>query len=265
MTDYVVGDIQGCLDSLLGLLKKIRFNSTNDRLIAAGDIINRGPKSLETLRYCKSLGSAFKMVLGNHDLHLLAIAHGVRGPTAKDTLQKIMIASDLSDLLEWLQQQPLLLTIGEYTIVHAGIPPQWSISLAQNLASEMESVLISEHAGRFFDNMYGNFPDIWTSDINGLDRLRLITNYFTRMRFCTEKGQLDLEKKDSIKTSLPYKAWFSWSSRKAANEKIVFGHWAALEGRNCGPNLFALDTGCVWGGPLRVMNLTTEEYTDHVI
>ena len=265
MTDYVVGDIQGCFDELIGLLKQVRFNPDTDNLIAAGDIVNRGPKSLETLRFCKSLGKSFQMVLGNHDLHLLAIAKGVKSPTSKDTVHDILKASDAQILLDWLQQHPLLLKIGEYTIVHAGIPPQWDLNQAELLAKEVQSALLSEQSGEFFTHMYGNEPSIWDSTLKGTDRLRLITNYFTRMRFCTEVGQLDLQNKNSISANFPYKAWFAWGGRRSAQSKIVFGHWAALKGMNCGENLFALDTGCIWGGPMRAMNLNNEEYTDYKI
>ena len=265
MTDYVIGDIQGCYDELMGLLKKIRFNPDKDNLIAAGDIVNRGPKSLETLRFCKSLGKSFQMVLGNHDLHLLAIAQGVKSPTSKDTINNILKAPDAQTLLDWLQQHPLLLSIGEYTIVHAGIPPQWDLYQAGLLATEVQSALLSEQSGKFFTHMYGDEPSTWNSTLKGTDRLRLITNYFTRMRFCTEFGQLDLQNKNSINANFPYKAWFSWDNRRSTQGKIIFGHWAALKGMNCGPNLFALDTGCVWGGPLRAMNLSNEAYTDYKV
>jgi bis(5'-nucleosyl)-tetraphosphatase (symmetrical) len=263
MTDYVVGDIQGCLYELLALLRKVEFNPEHDRLIAAGDIVNRGPKSLETLRFCRSLGASFQMVLGNHDLHLLAIAHGVKKPSSKDTIQDILAASDASTLIDWLQQHPLLLTIGEYTIVHAGIPPQWDIDQAKLFAKEVQSVLLSDRSGEFFKNMYGDTPNIWDPTLPSTDRLRLITNYFTRMRFCTEEGQLDLQNKDSVITDFPYSAWFSWKNRRSAPNKIIFGHWAALKGMNCGHNLFALDTGCVWGGPLRVMDLDNEKFIEY--
>ena len=263
MTDFVVGDIQGCFDPLMRLLEKINFDPTEDRLIAAGDLVNRGPKSLETIRYCKDLGSAFKMVLGNHDLHLLAIAHGVREPTPKDTIDDILTAPDAPDLLDWLQQQPLMLSIDKFTIVHAGIPPQWTLDQALTLASEVNTALKSSNAAQYFQHMYGNQPAIWSDNLQGPERLRVITNCLTRMRFCAEDGTLDLDTKDAFNAPHPFYPWFSLRNRKTTEDKLVFGHWASLEGRDCGENLFALDTGCVWGGPLRILNLDTHSYIQY--
>jgi bis(5'-nucleosyl)-tetraphosphatase (symmetrical) len=260
MAKYAVGDIQGCLDPLLKLLDKVSFNPAFDQLVAVGDLINRGPKSLQTLRFCKDLGDSFKTVLGNHDLHLLAIAHGVRAPTSKDTLDEILTAPDRHELLAWLQQQPLMLNIDDFTIVHAGIPPIWSVHRAQALALEVSTVLQSERSGDYFNNMYGNYPLRWSEDLQGPDRWRVITNYLTRMRLCTADGDLDLESKDLCQTQGRYAPWFDHGNRPTVNNKIIFGHWAALEGRNCGANLYALDTGCVWGGPMRLMDLESRIY-----
>ncbi|MDG1818425.1 MAG: symmetrical bis(5'-nucleosyl)-tetraphosphatase [Porticoccaceae bacterium] len=265
MTDYVVGDIQGCLNPLLQLLDRVNFEPTTDRLIAVGDLVNRGPQSLETLRFCKGLGSAFTAVLGNHDLHLLAISHGIRTATSKDTLNEILSASDRDELLDWLQQLPLLLSIGDYTLVHAGIPPNWSIATAVSMAREVEAVLQSEQASLYFQHMYGNQPDSWSDDLEGPERWRLITNYLTRMRYCTSSGQLELNAKtapNSNKTEslmAEFAPWYSHKQRLAAEDKIVFGHWAALEGKDCGSNLFPMDTGYVWGGAMRLMNLDSGE------
>jgi len=263
----VVGDLQGCLDPLLKLLDRVQFDPTADRLIATGDLINRGPQSLETLRFCMSLGSAFKTVLGNHDLHLLAIAHGIRKPTPKDTLDEILGASDRDELINWLQQQPLLLSIDQYTIVHAGIPPNWTVSAARTLAAEVEQVLKSDQALNYFQGMYGDQPDSWSEGLSGPARWRLITNYLTRMRYCTASGQLELEAKsapDQQTDALTAKfaPWFSFPNRKTAEDKIIFGHWAALEGKHLGNNLFPLDTGYVWGGAMRLMDLSTCDYTE---
>ena len=260
MTHYAVGDIQGCFEALIKLLAKIQFDPDQDCLISVGDLVNRGPQSLETLRYCKNLGDSFATVLGNHDLHLLAIAHGIRNPTSKDTLNPILEASDKDELLDWLQQQPLLLNVKGYTIVHAGIPPQWSIAKAEKLANEVNCALTSENSGAYFSAMYGNYPLLWSDDLYEPARLRVITNYLTRMRFCTADGELDLDTKSTIIPPTGHKAWFSHSGRKTEGNKIIFGHWAALEGRDCGVNLFPLDTGYVWGGPMRIMNLDTDEY-----
>ena len=267
MTNYAVGDIQGCLDPLLQLLETVSFDPSCDQLIGVGDLINRGPQSLETLRFCMSLGSAFKTVLGNHDLHLLAIAHGIRKPTPKDTLVEILSASDRDELISWLQQQPLLLSIDQYTIVHAGIPPNWTVSAARTLAAEVEQVLKSDQALNYFQGMYGDQPDSWSEDLSGPARWRLITNYLTRMRYCTASGQLELEAKsapDQQTDALTAKfaPWFSFPNRKTAEDKIIFGHWAALEGKHLGNNLFPLDTGYVWGGAMRLMDLSTCDYTE---
>ena len=267
MTDSVVGDLQGCLDPLLMLLDRVQFEPTTDRLIAAGDLINRGPQSLETLRFCMDLGSAFKTVLGNHDLHLLAIAHGIRKPTPKDTLNEILNASDRDELISWLQQQPLLLSVDQYTIVHAGIPPNWTLSTAQTLAAEVEQVLKSDQAQSYFQGMYGDQPDQWSESLSGPARWRLITNYLTRMRYCTASGQLELQAKtapdqQAAELTAQFAPWFSHPSRRTADDKIIFGHWAALEGRHLGNNLFPLDTGYVWGGAMRLMNLSSGDYTE---
>jgi bis(5'-nucleosyl)-tetraphosphatase (symmetrical) len=267
MTDYVVGDLQGCLEPLLKLLDRVQFEPTTDRLIATGDLINRGPQSLETLRFCMGLGSAFNTVLGNHDLHLLAIAHGIRKPTPKDTLDEILSASDRDELISWLQQQPLLLSIDDYTIVHAGIPPNWTLSTARTLAAEVEQVLRSDEAQSYFQGMYGDQPASWSDDLNGQARWRLITNYLTRMRYCTASGQLELEAKTApdqqdAELTAKFAPWFSYPTRKAVDDKIIFGHWAALEGKYLGNNLFPLDTGYVWGGAMRLMNLSNGDYTE---
>jgi len=257
---YVVGDIQGCLDPLLALLEKICFEPTEDQLISVGDLVNRGPQSLETLRYCKSLGSSFQMVLGNHDLHLLAIAEGVKNPTPKDTIQTILEAPDAEELLQWLRGHPLLLEVDGYHIVHAGIPHIWDIDKAHQLAAEVSSAIQSDRRGLYFDHMYGNSPEVWSEHLKEPERWRVITNYLTRMRFCTEQGQLELSAKDRLEMQSPFKPWFNHQRSEDQPVNIVFGHWAALKGRDCGQNLFALDTGYVWGGSLRIMRLETREF-----
>lgn len=263
MTNYAVGDLQGCLDPLQALLDKLAFDPAQDQLIAVGDLVNRGPKSLETLQFCKSLGPAFKTVLGNHDLHLLAISKGVKSATPHDSLTPILAAPDREELLNWLQQQPLLLTVGDYTLVHAGIPPQWDLLTAQRLAAEVSAVLRSEDSDVYFQNMYGNQPSVWREDFEGPERWRVITNYLTRMRLCTATGDLDLESRDCLNSVPPFAPWFSYSARKTRNDKVIFGHWAALQGQDCGDNVFALDTGYIWGGPLRIMSMDTGEYFDY--
>ena len=261
MTSYAVGDIQGCLDPLQRLLDKIAFVPGKDQLWSTGDIVNRGPKSLQTLRFLKSLGSSFRMVLGNHDLHLLATAGGHRKYSPKDTLGDIYNAPDAAELLSWLQSQPLLIHDQGFVMTHAGLPPQWSLATAKQKAAEVEQVLASGEAADFFRHMYGDTPATLSSKHPKNDRLRVITNYFTRMRFCDAAGKLELNcKSGPEQTPDGYLPWYAHSNRKADFEKIIFGHWAALEGRDCGKRIFPLDTGCVWGNRLRMLDLTSKTY-----
>lgn len=262
MSIYVVGDIQGCFSCLMKLLEQVNFSTPRDQLWAVGDLVNRGPDSLETLRFCKSLGGNFRTVLGNHDLHLLAVARGVKAPNYKDTLQDILSAPDRHDLLAWLQHQPLLISEGEYTIVHAGIPPIWSLEEARAGAREVETALASPASMGFFNNMYGNEPGAWRDDLEGNDRLRVITNYLTRMRYCDADGKLELQNKQPpVNGPAGYLPWFAHKNRKTGEDKIVFGHWASLNGIAEAKNLFPLDTGCVWGGRLRLLSLVTGKYS----
>ncbi|MBQ0720063.1 MAG: symmetrical bis(5'-nucleosyl)-tetraphosphatase [Gammaproteobacteria bacterium] len=262
MTNYAVGDLQGCLDPLLCLLEKVNFDPQQDQLWAAGDIVNRGPQSLQTLRYVKALGPAFKMVLGNHDLHLLAAARGFKRLNPKDTLDEILDASDRDELLPWLQQQPLLLVEHGYAMVHAGIPPHWSLNTAQSMARKVEAVLRSDNADLFFENMYGNKPASWNDGQCEAVQLRTITNYFTRMRFCDAEGELELSaKKGPAQAPIGFAPWYIHPQRKTVDDKIIFGHWASLNGDLAEKGLYPLDTGCVWGGRLRLMNLSTTTYS----
>lgn len=261
MTSYAVGDIQGCLEPLQRLLDKISFSPDEDELWAAGDIVNRGPASLDTLRFLKSLGTAFRMVLGNHDLHLLATARGHRLPSPKDTFDDIYRAPDADQLLDWLQAQPLLIHDQGYVMTHAGLPPQWSLDTAKQRAREVEDVLHSDKADAFFRQMYGNNPAQWRDGLTDTERWRAITNYFTRMRFCDPEGKLELEcKRGPENAPAGYLPWYTHPERLTAGENIIFGHWAALDGRDCGDHLFPLDTGCVWGKRLRVFNLNDRTY-----
>ncbi|MBB3167274.1 symmetrical bis(5'-nucleosyl)-tetraphosphatase [Simiduia aestuariiviva] len=258
MATYAVGDIQGCYDPLQRLLKDVSFDPARDRLWVAGDLINRGPQSLEVLRYLRGLGDALVVVLGNHDLHFLAVAEGVRKPSKSDTLEAVLAAPDLPDIVQWLRRQPLLhcdKVLG-YALVHAGIPPQWSLKKALKRAAEVEQVLQSGDYRRFLKAMYGNEPAGWRKGLRGMKRLRVITNYLTRMRFCDPAGQLDLTNKSAPHAvNLGYAPWFALENRKTRGERIIFGHWAALEGQVSEADVFALDTGCVWGGCLTLMRL----------
>ncbi len=257
MATYVVGDIQGCLSELLKLLDKVEF-SYADRLWLAGDLVNRGPKSLETLRFVRSLGSRAKTVLGNHDLHLLATAWDGTRKNRKDTLNPILKAPDRDELLDWLRRQPLVHHDSQHNwlMVHAGIPPIWDAATAARLAAEVEHMLRSDQAGDYLAHMYGNKPARWSEDHRGWNRLRCITNYLTRMRFCAADGTLELKTKGSPQDPpAGYRPWYSHPRPRWAGTRILFGHWAALEGQTDVETIFALDTGCVWGGHLTALRL----------
>ena len=259
MTRYAVGDLQGCLEPLQCLLEQVAFDSEQDQLWVVGDLINRGPDSLGTLRFIKSLGNAARCVLGNHDLHFLAIAFGTTHPRRSDTFDEILAADDRQELVAWLRQLPLMYTdpSGDYCMSHAGISPLWSIKQAQSYAKEVEAILQSEQAETFFTHMYGNNPNCWNTNLESWERYRTITNYFTRMRFCGPQGELDLDNKTDI-ASPGFTPWFNHPSRKTQQQNIIFGHWAALQGNANTDHIFALDTGCVWGEKLSLLNLETQ-------
>ena len=258
MATYVIGDLQGCLPQLIQLLEQVNYHPEQDKLWFAGDLVNRGPASLETLRFIKSLGSNAKVVLGNHDLHLLAVAHGHGDLKRKDTLAEVLTASDRDDLIHWLRQQPLCHYDSQLNTVmtHAGIPPCWSLSTTLALAKEVEDTLKSDDVNNFLSTMYGNTPDTWQDDLTGTDRLRTITNYLTRMRFCNPESKLDLKSKEGVGTaSKGYAPWFNYPTQLPENHHVVFGHWAAIEGITQQKQIHALDTGCVWGGSLTALRL----------
>lgn len=261
MTRYAVGDVQGCWEPLQCLLKHVKFNPRHDELWSVGDIVNRGPQSLECLRFFAQLGDSARVVLGNHDLHLLAVAHGIRKLKRSDTLQPILDAPDRAELLAWLIRQPLFYRppSGDYAMVHAGLAPQWSLAKAQRLSDEISAVLQSDQLVEFLTGMYGDTPDTWSDELRGIERLRTITNYFTRLRICTADGTLDLDSKDEPERAPPgFMPWFSVPARKSAGANIIFGHWATLLGRAERSDVFALDTGCVWGHKLTLLNLETQ-------
>ncbi|MBW0147666.1 symmetrical bis(5'-nucleosyl)-tetraphosphatase [Marinobacter arenosus] len=260
MTDYAIGDIQGCYDRLRDVLAQVSFSPSRDRLWVAGDLINRGPSSLETLRYIESLGSSAVVVLGNHDLHLLAVALGGHPPRRKDTLADILDAPDHDRLVAWLRQQNLCVrdTARNLVMVHAGVPHIWTADQALTYAQEVEAVIRGEDAAEYFTHMYGNEPDRWDEDLTGMARWRVITNYFTRMRFVAADGTLELATKEAA-SSAPngFRPWFEYP--REDDVRVVFGHWAALEGQTGSDRFIGLDTGCVWGGVLTMMNLDTGE------
>lgn len=263
MTTYAVGDLQGCLDPLLCLLRQVDFSPSRDCLWLAGDLVNRGPQSLEALRYVRELGGSAVTVLGNHDLHLLAVAHNVERMKKNDTLKPILMADDRADLIDWLRRQKLVHHDAdrEVTMVHAGIPPQWTLAKALRRAAEVEQALQNDETLMpYLDGMYGNQPAKWSKDLHGVTRLRVITNYFTRMRFCTADGTLEFAAKEGTDSAPPgYAPWFSHPNRKMRGQKLIFGHWAALEGKCDEPNVYALDTGCVWGNEMTLMNVDSGE------
>ena len=261
MTIYAIGDVQGCYQSLRKLLDKISFNDSKDQLWFAGDLINRGPQSLQTLRFIRSLRKSAMTVLGNHDLHALAIYYGDSPAKSKDTLRDLFNASDAPKLFAWLKKQPLAHYDKQRNILltHAGIPPQWSVKEALRYAHEVEEVLRSEHASKYFAHMYGNTPNLWDEKLKGYDRLRVITNYFTRMRFIDKDGRLDLKSKQGIESAPKgFDAWFNYSRPEKLT--MLFGHWAAIQGVTGKKRYIALDTGCVWGCRLRAYALDTGEY-----
>lgn len=256
MATYAIGDIQGCYDSLRRLLDLCAFDPAADRLWLVGDLVNRGPKSLETLRLIKSLGPAALTVLGNHDLYLMMVAEGGAKFRAKDdTLQPIFDAPDCAELIHWLRQQPLCHTEGEYCLVHAGLLPQWTAARARELSREVETVMQGPDYREFILNLWGSEPAGWSDDLRGWARLRVIVNAMTRMRFCTPKGVMEFKAKGKLnKTPAGHLPWFDAPKRKSADSVLVTGHWSAL-GLKITPNLLALDSGCLWGGNLTAVRL----------
>jgi len=253
MAVWAVGDVQGCRAELEVLLERLEFDAARDRLWFVGDLVSRGPDSLEVLRRVERLGDSAAVVLGNHDLHLLALAHGaVPLRAADEPLRPVLEAPDRRRLLDWLQARPVLhhdAVIG-VTMVHAGLPPQWDLPLARRCAAELEAALRSELSGRLFTTMYGNEPDRWRDDLAGDERLRFITNALTRLRVCDAHGRMLLKFKGPL-DGMPADAvpWFRAPGRRWAGARIVCGHWSALGYVDEG-GVLALDTGCVWGGTL---------------
>ena len=261
MATYAIGDIQGCYDPLRRLLDKIEFDPSSDQLWFAGDLINRGPKSLETLRFIISLGDGARSVLGNHECHFLASARGHKKAHRSDTFSSILNASDADELINWVRSRPFLhqdKSLG-YTMVHAGIPPQWSLKQAKKYAKELEKVFQGEQLDDFLAHMYGSMPDQWSDTLTGNDRLRFIINCFTRLRFCDAEGRLNLKEKGApTHHSGNLIPWFEAPNRRTANKKIVFGHWSTL-GLNKKNKAICLDTGCLWGGQLSAIKLDGSE------
>lgn len=255
MATYAIGDLQGCHFSFQHLLTHIQFDPAHDRLWLVGDLINRGGHSLQVLRWLYQHRQSIVAVLGNHDLHALAVAEGFVQPHRSDTLQEILDAPDRDDLLDWLRSLPLVHAEAGYLMVHAGLLPQWSAEDALALGAEVAEALRGSTYHDFLRHMYGNHPVAWDDSLHGMDRLRMITNAMTRLRICTLAGEMDFKFKSELE-DIPagYVPWFDVPQRRSSDTAIVFGHWSAL-GLQQRDNLFALDTGCLWGGSLTAMRL----------
>ena len=260
MAIYAVGDVQGCHVELVQLLEAIHFDVAADRLWLVGDLVNRGPGSLAVLRLVKSLGDSAITVLGNHDLHLLAVAEGVAELHRSDTLDEILNAPDCEELLHWLRNQRLLHVENGFVLVHAGLLPGWTVEQAAKLAREVEATLRGKDYVKFLAHMYGNQPNAWNDDLSGYKRLRVITNALTRMRICTGSGEMEFKFKGEYQ-NIPagYRAWFDVPQRASRDATVLFGHWSAL-GLLVKENVIALDTGCLWGGTLAALRLDDETW-----
>lgn len=262
MAVYAIGDIQGCYDELQLLLEKIDYSTTEDQLWFTGDLVNRGPKSLKVLRFISKLPQV-EVTLGNHDLHLLAIAYGVQKIKKKDTLAKIIKAEDSDELINWLRGQKLMHRDKKlkYCMVHAGVHPKWKIRRAEKYAREVEKVLQGEDKAlkHFLKHMYGDKPRQWSEDLEGIERLRFICNVFTRMRYCSRGGRLDFSQKNNPGQTVGsrYVPWFDIIQRPSIKHKIIFGHWSTL-GLTHRKNVYAIDTGCLWGGQLTALRIDCE-------
>jgi bis(5'-nucleosyl)-tetraphosphatase (symmetrical) len=263
MARYAIGDVQGCHDELIQLLAQLRFRPDRDQLVFVGDLVNRGPQSLEVLRFVKSLGAGAQCVLGNHDLHLLAQYFDPgRRQHRGDTLQQVLEAPDCKALVDWLLTLPLAIfdAARDELVVHAGLVPQWSAADAAEHAAHASRAL-REDPQDFLAHMYGNEPDTWSGDLKRKERLRFTINVLTRMRYCTAGGRIDLKLKEApAQVQAPYAPWFSHVARRSAGTRVIFGHWSTL-GLLRRKKLLALDTGCVWGGSLTAVDLDDAQAT----
>lgn len=263
MATYVVGDLQGCFDELQNLLEQVHFDPACDQLWLTGDLVARGPRSLDCLRLVRDLGPAARTVLGNHDLHLLAIDAGIASAKARDYLQPVLDAPDRSELMHWLRHQPLLLTHPEFGFVmaHAGISPQWDLTTAQQCAAEVEHALQQDDYPTLLRAMYGDQPDRWSESLRGMERLRYSINALTRMRYCHPDGRLDMYcKLAPMEAPGELQPWYRLPNSLLARHRVVFGHWAALIGVTEQPAVYALDTGCVWGNYLTLLRWDDQRY-----
>lgn len=262
MANLLIGDIHGCYDQFMRVLEKADFNSS-DTVWLTGDLVARGPKSLDVLRFVKNNQSQMRVILGNHDLNLLAVYAGIRKSHKKDNIEQILSAPDCDELINWFRKQPLIQIDESLKIImiHAGISPQWDLPTTIKCAQDLHAVLSSDAYPLFLDSMYGNYPDLWSDDLQGLERLRFISNVFTRMRYCYADGQLDMYCKESPKDAPSnLKPWFDLPRQIPAEYSIVFGHWAALKGKGTPDNIYGLDTGCCWGGRLTCLRWEDKKY-----
>ncbi|MDD2758702.1 MAG: symmetrical bis(5'-nucleosyl)-tetraphosphatase [Methylomonas sp.] len=255
MAIYAIGDIQGCYNELRRLLDAINFDPAEDQHWLVGDLVNRGPHSLETLRFIKGLGASAVSVLGNHDLHLIATVTSLGKVGKKDTLGPILRAADCDDLIDWLRRQRMFYHNADYCMLHAGLPPQWDFELTQSMAHEVEQAIAGDDYQRFFRSMYGNKPAVWQDDLSATEKLRFAVNCFTRLRYCTPEGEMDFHQKGPPGSQpvhlLP---WFRVPGRKSKDMRIIFGHWSTL-GYYSEDNVYAIDTGCLWGGQMTALKL----------
>jgi len=257
MSTYAIGDVQGCFEQLRALISQLKFDRSHDCVWFTGDLVNRGPQSAEVVRFVKSLGDAAITVLGNHDLHLLAVAYGHQSEKKDDSLQSILQAPDRDELLDWIRTRPLLHYDADrlLTLIHAGLAPQWTLQQAIACAREVESELRSDNFNELLATMYGNEPDCWNPDMNKWERLRFTINCFTRLRYINGKGKLKLKVKGAPGSqpegTVP---WFQADDRQTTQDKFIFGHWSTL-GFYLGDNVVGLDTGCLWGGRLTAVNI----------
>jgi bis(5'-nucleosyl)-tetraphosphatase (symmetrical) len=255
MSHYVVGDIQGCYAEFAQLLDLIAFDPKRDRIWLVGDLVNRGPDSLSVLRHVKSLGAAATTVLGNHDLHLLIVAAGHRAAHSRDTLAAVLAAPDRDELLDWLRRRPLVVREGEFLLVHAGLLPSWTPTDAVAFSREVETVLASPAQDDFLRQLYGDEPARWNGGLTGYDRLRVIVNACTRLRFCSADDAIELrEKRGPEHAPAGFAPWFAHPERRSAGVTVLCGHWSTLD-LMFAPNVMMLDSGCLWGGTLTAVRL----------
>lgn len=263
MANYIVGDLHGCYDELQLLLEKVQFDPQQDHLYLTGDLVARGDKSLACLRFVKSLGNAAQTVLGNHDLHLLSTALGIKKVKPWDKVDAIFAAEDFDELMDWLRRQPLFIEQAElgFCLAHAGISPDWDLPTTIACAKEVEQVLSSDQYAELLAQMYDSQPDRWQSDLQGIARLRYIINVFTRMRFCYNDHRLDFECKSPVSQAPTYLTpWFNLDNPLFKQEQIIFGHWASLVDTPVPDNIYALDTGCAWGNRMTLLCWEDKQY-----